>query len=131
MPRTRSLAWAELKIGIVAVVALVLAIMVIIAVGGEGGFFAGTYQLKTTFKNVQGIKSGAVVRVAGVDVGKVTSVDFVGAEVQVTLKVNDDNQSRITDQSRASIGSSSRRTSCGASSRSTSSCRRGRRGAGG
>ena len=105
MPRTRSLAWAELKIGIVAVVALVLAIMVIVAVGGQGGFFAGTYKLKTTFKNVQGIKSGAVVRVAGVDVGKVTSVDFVGAEVQVTMKVNDENQSRITEQSRASIGS--------------------------
>jgi hypothetical protein len=33
------------------------------------------------------------------------SVDFVGAEVQVTMKVNDENQSRITEQSRASIGS--------------------------
>jgi len=105
MPRTRSLAWAELKIGIVAIVALVLAVMVIIAVGGEGGFFAATYKLKTTFKNVQGIKSGAVVRVAGVDVGKVTAVDFVGAEVQITMKVNGEQQSRITDQSRAAIGS--------------------------
>ena len=31
MPRTRSLAWAELKIGIVAVVAMILAIMIIVA----------------------------------------------------------------------------------------------------
>ena len=105
MPRTRSLAWAELKIGLLAVAALVLAAMIIMAVGGQGGFFWDRYALKTKFLNVQGIKSGAVVRVAGVDVGKVTEVEFVGAEVQLTLEVNEENQSRITDQSRASIGS--------------------------
>jgi phospholipid/cholesterol/gamma-HCH transport system substrate-binding protein len=43
--------------------------------------------------------------VAGVDVGKVTGVEFAGAEVLITLEVNDENKSRITDQSRASIGS--------------------------
>ena len=105
MPRTRSLAWSELKIGIVAFVALLLAILIIIAVGGQGGFAWQRYELKTKFKNVQGLKSGAIVRVAGVDVGKVTSVDFVGADVQITLEVNEENKSRITDQSRASIGS--------------------------
>lgn len=105
MPRTRSLAWSELKIGIVAVAAVVLAIMLIVAVGGQGGFAWQRYELKTNFSNVQGLKSGAIVRVAGVDVGKVTSVDFVGSDVQITLEVNDENKSRITDQSRASIGS--------------------------
>jgi len=105
MPRTRSLAWSELKIGIVALVALLLAILIIVAVGGQGGFAWQRYELKTKFKNVQGLKSGAIVRVAGVDVGKVTSVDFVGADVQITLEVNEENKSRITDQSRASIGS--------------------------
>ena len=105
MPRTRSLAWAELKIGIVAVVALVLAIMLIVAVGGQAGFSWQRYKLKTTFANVQGLKSGAVVRVAGVDVGKVSAIDFVGANVQVTMDVNEENKSRITDQSRATIGS--------------------------
>ena len=105
MPRTRSLAWSELKIGIVAVVAIVLAIVLIIAVGGQGGFSWQRYELKTKFANVQGLKSGAIVRVAGVDVGKVTSIDFVGSDVQVTMEVNKENRSRITDQSRASIGS--------------------------
>ena len=105
MPRTRSLAWSELKIGIVAVAAIVLTIMIVIAVGGQGGFAWERYELKTTFKNVQGLKSGAIVRVAGVDVGKVTSVDFAGADVQVTLEVNEEHKTRITDQSRASIGS--------------------------
>jgi phospholipid/cholesterol/gamma-HCH transport system substrate-binding protein len=105
MPRTRSLAWSELKIGIVAVAAIALAIILIVAVGGQGGFFWDRYELKTRFKNVQGLKSGAIVRVAGVDVGKVTSIDFVDADVQVTMEVNEENKRRITDQSRASIGS--------------------------
>lgn len=105
MPRTRSLAWSELKVGIVAVVAIALAIVLIVAVGGQAGFSWQRYELKTKFSNVQGLKAGAVVRVAGVEVGKVSDVDFAGAEVEVTLAVNKEQQSRITDQSRASIGS--------------------------
>lgn len=105
MPRTRSLAWAELKIGIVAVAAMILAVMIIVAVGGQAGFFWQQYMLKTRFANVQGLKSGAVVRVAGVEVGKVDDIQFSGSEVEVTLSVKKDMQSRITDQSRASIGS--------------------------
>src|SRR6185503_5077429 len=105
MPRTRSLAWSELKIGILAVAAIVLAVMIVLAVGGQGGFAWERYELKTKFPSAKGLRDGAVVRVAGVDVGKVTSVDFAGAEVQITLEVNDENKTRITDQSRASIGS--------------------------
>jgi phospholipid/cholesterol/gamma-HCH transport system substrate-binding protein len=105
MPRTRSLAWSELKIGILAVAALVLAAMLILAVGGQGGFAWERYELKTRFPDVKGLKSGAVVRVAGVEVGKVTDVELVASEVEVTLEVNEENQQRITTESRASIGS--------------------------
>ena len=105
MPRTRSLAWSELKIGILALLALVLAAMLILAVGGQGGFAWQRYELKTKFADVKGLKSGAVVRVAGVEVGKVTDVALAGSEVEVTLEVNEENQQRITSESRASIGS--------------------------
>ena len=105
MPRTRSLAWAELKIGIVAVTSMVLAAMIIVAVGGAGGFSWQRYELKTKFPDVKGLKSGAVVRVAGVEVGKVTGVELSGAEVEVLLEVKKGNEQRITSDSRASIGS--------------------------
>ena len=105
MPRTRSLAWSQLKLGIVTVAAIALAVLLIVAVGGQGGFSWDRYELKTKFGNVLGLKSGAVVRVAGVEVGKVTDVALEGAEVLVTFEVNEEHQSRITDQSRASIGS--------------------------
>jgi phospholipid/cholesterol/gamma-HCH transport system substrate-binding protein len=105
MPRTRSLAWAELKIGIVAVTSMVLAAMIIVAVGGAGGFSWQRYELKTKFPDVKGLKSGAVVRIAGVEVGKVTGVALSGAEVEVLLEVKKGNEQRITTDSRASIGS--------------------------
>jgi phospholipid/cholesterol/gamma-HCH transport system substrate-binding protein len=106
MPRTRSLAWSELKIGIIATIALILTATIIIAVGGAGGgLFTPQYELKTKFPDVGGLKSGAVVRLAGVEVGKVEDVRFAGAEVEVVLEVNESMQSRITTDSRASIGS--------------------------
>jgi phospholipid/cholesterol/gamma-HCH transport system substrate-binding protein len=105
MPRTRSLAWSELKIGIVAVISIALAVMLIVAVGGQGGFSWEQYELVTKFADVKGLKSGAVVRVAGVEVGKVADVGLSGSEVEVRLKVNEENKSRITTESRASIGS--------------------------
>jgi phospholipid/cholesterol/gamma-HCH transport system substrate-binding protein len=105
MPRTRSLAWSELKIGIVAVASIALAVLLIVAVGGQAGFSWQQYELTTKFPDVKGLKSGAVVRVAGVEVGKVDDVRLSGAEVEVVLKVNEENKPRITTESRASIGS--------------------------
>ena len=105
MPRTRSLAWSELKIGIIAVAAMFLAALLIIAVGGSAGFSWQRYTLKTRFPDVKGLKSGAVVRVAGVEVGKVSEVQLSGAEVEVLLEVKKGNEERITTNSRAAIGS--------------------------
>ena len=90
-----------------AVAALALTAMLVIAVGGASGFAWQRYDLKTSFQDVQGLKSGAIVRVAGVEVGKVTSVELIGAGVEVALSIKKENQSRVTTDSRASIGSMS------------------------
>src|ERR1700704_3181336 len=105
MPRTRSLAWSELKIGLVSVIALVIASFLIFMVSGSGGFFWQRYSIKTVFSNIAGLKEGAPVRIAGVEVGSVTKLDFVGDKVEVTLEVSKEQQRRITDRSVASIGS--------------------------
>lgn len=107
MPRTRSLAWSELKIGVMAVIALALTAVLVVAVGGASGFAWERYDLKTSFPNVQGLKSGAIVRVAGVEVGKVTKVELSGTGVDVHLSIKKENQSRVTTDSFASIGSMS------------------------
>ncbi|MFN8060846.1 MAG: MlaD family protein [Vicinamibacterales bacterium] len=105
MPRTRSLAWAELRIGILAVAAISLVSTLIFMLGGQGGFFWQRYSIKTTFPNALGLKSGAVVRLAGVEVGSVSDVRFAGSAIEVTLEVARTMQARITTESRATIGS--------------------------
>jgi len=107
MPRTKSLAWSQLKIGITAVAALALTAVLVVAVGGASGFAWQRYELRTSFHDVQGLKSGAIVRVAGVEVGKVTRVELKGTGVEVVLSIKKDNQPRITTDSRASLGSMS------------------------
>jgi phospholipid/cholesterol/gamma-HCH transport system substrate-binding protein len=105
MPRTRSLAWAELKIGLVSILALVMAGLLIFLLSGEGGFFWQRYGLKTVFTNVAGLKAGAPVRVAGVEVGAVQDVQFLGDRVEVLMEVSKEMSPRITSSSVASLGS--------------------------
>jgi phospholipid/cholesterol/gamma-HCH transport system substrate-binding protein len=105
MPRTRSLAWAELKIGLVSIFAIVMASLLIFLLSGSGGFFWQRYSLKTMFSNIAGLKEGAPVRVAGVEVGSVNELNFIGDHVEVVMQVNRDHQSRITSTSVATLGS--------------------------
>jgi phospholipid/cholesterol/gamma-HCH transport system substrate-binding protein len=105
MPRTKSLAWSQLKIGIVGVIAIALAMILIIAVGGQAGFWWERYTLKTRFANAAGMKPGAVVRLAGKDIGKVTAVDFAGREIEIAMDIHEDVKPLITTDSRATMGS--------------------------
>lgn len=105
MPRTRSLAWAELKIGVLTIVALSITAVAIFALTGSRGFSWQRYRLKTRFDNVAGLKSGSPVRVAGVEVGTVDDVTFAGEQVDITLEVNKAMRERITNTSTARLGS--------------------------
>jgi phospholipid/cholesterol/gamma-HCH transport system substrate-binding protein len=105
MPRTRSLAWSELKIGLLTIVALVLVAVMIFALSGSGGFSWQRYSLKTVFANIAGLNQGAQVRIAGVPVGQVTGVAFTGDKVEVTLEIAKSMQPRVTNLSRALLGS--------------------------
>jgi phospholipid/cholesterol/gamma-HCH transport system substrate-binding protein len=105
MPRTRSLAWAELKIGIVSVVALGLAATLIFLLTGDSGFSWQRYSLKAVFDNIAGLNEGSPVRVAGVEAGTVTGVDFIGERVEVTFELSERMQPRVTTRSSAALGS--------------------------
>jgi phospholipid/cholesterol/gamma-HCH transport system substrate-binding protein len=104
MPRTHSLAWAELKFGIISVFALVMAGLLIFAVGGGGGMPWQNYSLKTRFGNVAGLMAGSPVRVAGVQVGTVDQVILGGDGVEVWFDVKDEFRPLVTDKSIAVLG---------------------------
>jgi len=79
--------------------------MLIFLLSGEGGFFWQRYAVKTIFPSVAGVKPGAPVRVAGVEVGSVTGVAFAGDQVEIVMQISRDMQSRVTSTSTAALGS--------------------------
>ncbi|MDP2053147.1 MAG: MlaD family protein [Acidobacteriota bacterium] len=105
MPRTHSLAWAQLKFGIIAVFALIMAGMLIFAVGGGSGMPWQNYSLKARFGNVAGLMAGSPVRVAGVQVGTVDRVILSDTGVEVWFTVKNEYQALVTDRSNAVLGS--------------------------
>ena len=105
MPRTRSLAWSELKLGVLTIVALIIAAATVVLVMGGKGFVWQRYSLKTRFSNVAGLKTGSPVRLAGKDVGTVTAVEFAGDQIDITFDVNKEVRTRITSSSTAVLGS--------------------------
>jgi phospholipid/cholesterol/gamma-HCH transport system substrate-binding protein len=105
MPRTRSLAWSELKIGVLTITALTIAAVLIFALTGTRGFAWQRYNLKTRLSNVAGLAKGSPVRVAGVEVGSVKAVEFAGEQVDILFDMRNDLRDRVTTASVARLGS--------------------------
>jgi phospholipid/cholesterol/gamma-HCH transport system substrate-binding protein len=74
-------------------------------VSGSGGFSWQRYPLKAIFNNIAGLNEGAQVRIAGVPVGAVSGIEFVGERVEVTFEIREEMRSRVTTMSRATLGS--------------------------
>ena len=105
MPRTRSLAWSELKIGVLTIVAIGITAVLIFSLTGGSGFFWQRYTLKTRFPDAAGLAAGAPVRVAGLQVGSVKTITLVGEQVEVAFELNKSVRDKITDKSTAVMGS--------------------------
>src|SRR5712691_6217512 len=105
MPRTRSLAWAELKIGLLTIAAISIAALLIFSLTGSRGFFWQRYYLKARLPNAAGLVPGSPVRVAGVQVGSVRGYEFAGDRIDVTFQVNKTYRDKITTGSTAFLGS--------------------------
>src|SRR5438552_1966157 len=108
MNRSKALTWTELRVGVVAIVSLVMLAITIVYVGSGGGSPWGRkYELKALMSDINGLKTGAPVRVGGLEVGTVKEVDFdrKGGMVEVTMKLDRRVQSRVTTRSAANLGS--------------------------
>jgi phospholipid/cholesterol/gamma-HCH transport system substrate-binding protein len=76
----------ETRLGIFFALALVVAIIVLEMVGAAD-FFKGGYQVFATFKNAQELKKGDLVKLAGVEIGRVDEVGLVGSQARVKMKI--------------------------------------------
>lgn len=107
----KSISYAELRVGIVVAIALIVAMATTIYVTREGGlpFFGGQYTVYSYLRDVNGLKAGAPVHLSGVEVGSVRHVEFSGpdapAPVRVTLTLRTEIQDRVTTNSLVTVGS--------------------------
>lgn len=89
----------ETRLGLFIALAFVAAIVILEMVGALD--FRRGYHLRARFNNVQELKTGDPVRMAGVDVGRVEKIDFADNKVEVTMKVQ--NRAKVHTDSKASI----------------------------
>ena len=92
MPSQKQLKWSQLRVGLTVLIASVTLAVLIFLMSGTGGWFTRKITLRSYFDNAGGLREGAPVRLAGVDIGNVTFVRIVGGKpltpVEVTMKVN-------------------------------------------
>jgi len=79
-------------VGLTLLFASVTLAVLIFVMSGTGGWFTRKITLRSYLDNASGLREGAPVRLAGVDIGNVTHIRIVGGKpttpVEVTMKVN-------------------------------------------
>jgi phospholipid/cholesterol/gamma-HCH transport system substrate-binding protein len=74
MPQHERVQWAQLRVGILVIVSLVVLGIGIFFISGQVGFFARHYTLKCYLPNAGDLREGAQVRLAGISVGNVAKI---------------------------------------------------------
>ena len=101
---------AQVRVGILAIVALFFVTLLIFLLTGGSGWFKKTIPLNAYVSDASGLTSGAPVRINGIAAGKVKSVGLSGETnpqriIRVDLTVDKDLLKQIPVDSIASIGS--------------------------
>ena len=111
MPSRKSISFAELRVGVVVAIALLIAMSATMYITREGGlpFFGGQYTVYSYLRDVNGLKAGSPIHLSGVEVGSVQRVEFAGpgapAPVRVAMTIRTDVQDRVTTNSLVTVGS--------------------------
>ena len=77
----------ETRLGIFFALALIAAVVIIEVIGGTE-FLKGGYRVHGYFNNVQDLKAGDPVKMAGYPIGHVEKIGLADGKVKVTMKVN-------------------------------------------
>ena len=108
MAKRQSMAWVELRVGILVVASFGLLAGAIFMIGGETGLFTRTYAITAYFASANGMNNGAEVWLEGVTVGNVGSVQVTGLPdpdqaVAVVLNIDERFGNMILDDSVVAI----------------------------
>lgn len=94
------------KLGLFIFIGTVLLVLSIFLVGSKDALFSDNIYIKSYFDNVEGLRTGAAVRLNGLNVGSVSDVRLMEMNqyrVEVTMRINKDVKQFIRLDSEASI----------------------------
>ncbi len=98
----------ELKVGLMILIGIIILVFAILSVGEQQGILSDRYKLRVLMSRVNGLQTGAPVRLAGVRVGSVIGVQFASdlddQKIEVILEIDKKVQQRIREDSEAHIG---------------------------
>ncbi len=98
----------EVRVGLALFAGVLIVVLTIMSIGEQRGILAQRYHLFTLMSRVEGLQTGAPVRLAGLRVGSVTSVEFSSdisdQKLEIELEIDKEVQPRIRKDSKAIIG---------------------------
>lgn len=95
----------NIKVGIVVILGTILIITALYIIGGKQHMFGSTFRISARFYNVNGLMTGNNVRLAGIDVGTVESVEITSdSTVNVVMMIENRVKKFIKKNGIASVG---------------------------
>ncbi|MFZ1808654.1 MAG: MlaD family protein [Cyclobacteriaceae bacterium] len=94
-----------LLLGFFVIFSVVVLVIAVYLIGQKRDIFSNTFSLKVEFGNVNGLQVGNNVRLSGINVGSVLSVEIQNDSViEVTMRIREDVRSHIKKNAIATIG---------------------------
>jgi phospholipid/cholesterol/gamma-HCH transport system substrate-binding protein len=81
LPSQQQVRWSQLRVGIIVIIASITLGVLIFLMSGTAGLFTKKITLRAYFDNAQGLRTGAPVRIEGVDIGNVTDISVETSHV--------------------------------------------------
>ena len=108
MAQRRSLAWTELRVGILVIASFALLALAIFYISGKSGFFVPKYTITAYFQNANNLRDGAEVSLEGVTIGNVNTVTISkepnpNKAVAATLRLQSEYRNIIRSDSKVTI----------------------------
>src|SRR5437762_1618746 len=104
MPDPKKVSWAQLRIGIMAAVAMAILAVLIFLLTGSGGIFTSYASLYTYMDDSAAMNTSTPVRLNGIGIGKIDKIEFSGSNkpgeiVRIKMDVRRETLSQIPDDS--------------------------------
>lgn len=110
MAQSRKATWSELRVGMLVILSFSILTVAIFFISGKGGVLARRYHVNTYLPAASGLKEGAPVWLAGVEVGKVDNVAISKSTdpskaVEIRMSLRSEYASDVRSDTKARLGS--------------------------